>query len=498
VPFLDALSLACSPETLLLVCLGVLFGLIFGAIPGLTATLAVVILIPITYGLDAVSGIAMLIGVYIGGISGGCVSAILIGMPGTPSSITTTFDGFPLAKQGLGGKAMGAAITSNAFGSLFSGLALAALAPQIAKFALQFGAFEYVAVIIFGLTAVISLSGDSLLKGFITTAFGLMLCTIGLDPIDGTLRNTFGLEFLTGGITAIPALIGLFVVSQVFKELETITEKYLVPKDRSKNVLLNWQELKKSAGNIVRSGTVGTLIGILPGIGGSLANFVAYDLQKKADPDPESYGKGNIQGIIASEVSNNAVVGGALVPLLALGIPGDSVTAALMGGLQLHGLDPGPLLFTEHLSFVYALFIDYVIAVAAMFFIMWLAGSRIFPIALRMPKTYLLPIVLIASVVGCYNLGYSSQDMWVALAFGVIGYFFNQYQYPSAPLVISLVLGRILEKQMRTGLIQSSGSILPMFTSPIALVFLLLALVSLGYSLRMIWQRRQNKSALGS
>lgn len=483
-------------KTIVLIVLGVLLGLIFGAIPGLTGTLAVVILIPITYGLTAIEGLSMLIGVYIGGISGGCVSAILLGMPGTPSSITTAFDGFPLAKKGYAGKAMGAAIMSNFYGSVFAWLLLITIAPKIAHFALKFGPFEYMAVIVFGLTTVISLSGKSLFKGLIMTFLGLFLCTVGLDPIGGTMRNTLGFEFLAGGITAIPAMIGLFVVSQVFKELENLSEKYLIPKDKTKNVLLNRSELKASLVNFGRSGIVGTFIGILPGIGGSLANFVAYDLAKKTDPNPDSFGKGNIQGVIASETANNAVVAGALIPLLALGIPGDSVTAALMGGLQLHGLQPGPLLFSENLGFVYGLFISFLVAVIAMFMLMWWGGSRIFPIALRIPKTYLLPIVLMASIVGCYNLSYSLQDMWIALLFGVIGYFLLKKDYPLTPLVISLILGRIFETQMRIGLIKSSGSLAPLLTSPIAIAFLTAAFLSILYSILNAWKNYKKEQTI--
>ena len=281
-------------------------------------------------------------------------------------------------------------------------------------------------------------------------------------------------------------MIGLFVVSQVLKEMESISQKYLVPKGETGGVVMTMKEFKQSIGNFIRSGMIGVLIGILPGIGGALANFVAYDQAKKADPDPSSFGKGNIQGIVASETSNNAVIGGALIPLLSLGIPGDAVTAVLLGGLQLHGLAPGPLLIVEHPELVYGVFVSFLIATAAMYVIMMLAGRRIFPLILRVQKSYLLPLVLVASLIGSYNLDYSLSDIWTALIFGVLGYLFQKKSYPLTPIVISLVLGKMLEKQLRLGLIQSSGSLLPFVTRPISLLFLVAAVVSIVISLKKL------------
>lgn len=479
----EALGQVLTVQTILLILGGVIWGLVFGIVPGLTATLAVVVLVPMTYGFTPVQGIAMLLGVYIGAISGGLVSAILVGMPGTPASITTAFDGYPLAKQGLGRKALGAGITSNLVGTLFGWVFLVTLAPQLAKFALGFGAFEYVAVVIFGLTAVVSLSGDSLGKGLIMAMFGLVLSTIGIDPIFGASRNTFDFEFMRSGISAIPAMIGLFVISQIFKELEQPAQKYLIPKAEKVSAFLSLKEWKESASNFIRSSFIGVLIGILPGIGGSLANFVSYDQAKKASKNPETFGKGNLQGIIASESANNATIGGAMITLIALGIPGDAVTAVLLGGLQLHGLNPGPLLIVEHPILVYSVFISFLIATLIMFILM-LAGVKVFPFILRIQKSYLLSIILTAGIIGCYNLKYSIQDVWVALAFGIIGYFLIKKEYPLTPLVISLVLGTLFESQLRTGLLQSNGSLLPLFTRPVACVFIIASVISLIIALK--------------
>jgi putative tricarboxylic transport membrane protein len=487
----EALSQVLTVTNLILIFGGVVWGLIFGIIPGLTATLAVVVLVPITYGLSPIAGISMLIGVYIGGISGGLVTAILVGMPGTPSSITTAFDGFPLTKQGLGGKALGTGIISNLVGSLFGLLFLITLAPQIAKFALRFGAFEYVAVILFGLTAVVSLSGKSLFKGLIMAIFGLLLSTIGMDPTYGMARNTFGLNFLNNGIGAIPAMIGLFVISQIFKEIENLSQKYIIPKCKTGNSFLSFKEFKQSITNFIRSGLIGVFIGILPGIGGALANFVAYDQAKKASKDPDSFGKGNIQGIIASETANNAVIAGALIPMLSLGIPGDAVTAALLGGLQLHSISPGPLLMVEHADLVYGVFASFFIASIFMFLVM-LAGVKIFPTVLRVGKSILLPLVLVAGIVGCYNLQYSLQDVWVAVIFGFIGYMLLKKDYPLTPVVISLLLGKTFENQLSIALIQNNGSLLPLISRPFSVIFIIMALISVMIPLKKSWDSKKS------
>ncbi len=469
--------------TVLWVFIGTLFGLIFGIIPGLTAMLAVIILIPVTYGMDAVTGVSMLIGVYIGGISGGVVAAVLLGMPGTPSSITTAFDGFPLAKQGKAGKALGIGITSNLVGCMIGWFFLVTAAPLIAQFAVNFGPVEYVSVVLFGLTVVVSLSGDSLSKGTLMAIFGLMLSTIGIDPINGMTRNTLNLTFLEGGISFVPALIGLFVVGQVFNELEDVAT-YVIPKTAIGRVTMTWQEIKDSASNFLRSGLIGVFIGILPGVGASLGTFVAYDQAKKASGDPDSFGKGNIQGVVASETSNNAVIGGALIPMLALGIPGDAVTAALLGGLQIHGIEPGPLLGTEHPELIVGVFGYFLISTLCMFLMMMLAGAKIFPLILRAKKSYLLPVVLVTSLIGCYNIGYSVTDVWVSFVFGIIGYFFSKHGYPLVPLVITIVLGGMFEKQLRTAMLLTDGQILPFFTTPLSAVFLALSVLSVYLALR--------------
>ena len=412
-----------DPVSFALITGGTIFGIIFGAIPGLTATLAVILLIPLSYGLEPTQGISMLVGVYIGGISGGVVAAVLLGMPGTPSSMVTVLDGFALAKQGRAGKALGAGVTANLAGSFIGWLFLIALAPQVARFALEFGPIENTAVLLFGFTAVISLSGGSITKGIIAAS--------------------------------------------------RLTDRFM-----------SLTELRASLPNFIRSGLIGTAIGILPGIGGTLASVVAYDQQKRAAKHPENYGRGELQGIIASETANNATIGGALIPFLALGIPGDTVTAALLGGLQIHGLDPGPILFSRHMDMVYGVFVAFILSCVVMYVFMQFVGTYVFPVALRLQKKYILPLVMVMSLIGCYNMEYSMMAVWVALAFGVLGYVLKKFRYPLMPLIIGLILGPMFERELRLACIQAGGSFAEFLSSPIALVFLALTVLSLAVALR--------------
>ena len=473
-----------DPVSFALITGGTIFGIIFGAIPGLTATLAVILLIPLSYGLEPTQGISMLVGVYIGGISGGVVAAVLLGMPGTPSSMVTVLDGFALAKQGRAGKALGAGVTANLAGSFIGWLFLIALAPQVARFALKFGPIENTAVLLFGFTAVISLSGGSITKGICMTALGMAFSTVGVDPISSMERNTLGFSVLTNGISQMPAMIGLFVVAQAFAEMDTLSERFIIAASRLTDRFMSLTELRASLPNFIRSGLIGTAIGILPGIGGTLASVVAYDQQKRAAKHPENYGRGELQGIIASETANNATIGGALIPFLALGIPGDTVTTALLGGLQIHGLDPGPILFSRHMDMVYGVFVAFILSCVVMYVFMQFVGTYVFPVALRLQKKYILPLVMVMSLIGCYNMEYSMMAVWVALAFGVLGYVLKKFRYPLMPLIIGLILGPMFERELRLACIQAGGSFAEFLSSPIALVFLALTVLSLAVALR--------------
>lgn len=467
---IDSLLQLASSSAMIYLGLGALLGLVFGAIPGLTATLAVVILIPLTYSLDIISGVAMLIGAYMGGISGGFVAAIMLNMPGTPSSITTTFDGFPLAQQGKAGKALGVGNTSNLVGSLIGWLFLLCLAPLLSKIALGFSAFEYTVALLFGFTAVIALSGKSLVKGLIAALLGLTLTLIGYDTLTGMPRATYNIGLLRSGVSYMAVMIGVYVVAEVFSQVEEIAKTYIVPQQEIKDAHMTIKEFKQSIPNFLRSGIIGTCIGILPGIGGAFASFVTYDQAKKASKEPDSFGKGNIQGIVATETGNNAVIGGALIPFVSLGIPGDVVTAALLGGLMIQGVSPGPLFSTEHPDVVFVIYNSVLLAAILCFIFMQLVGIQLFPKALRIPKYILLPVVLIMALVGTYNMNYSTSDVWFAVIFGAVGYLMDKAKVPKSPMVIAMILGSNFETYLRTALTISGGSVLPFFTRPICIV----------------------------
>lgn len=459
---------------------GVALGLVFGAIPGLSATLAVVLLIPFTYSMSTEAGLATLIGAYVGGISGGLVSAVMINMPGTPSSVATTFDGFPMAQQGRAGKALGVAVISSFIGTVASWVVLVCFAPALSRLALQFGPYEMVGAILFGFTAVISLSGESIHKGVISALLGLTLCLVGIDNFSFAKRATFGNPMLSGGIPYMPALIGMFVISEIFTQFEKIDEKYIVPKQKFDQCYMTLKELRESVPNFIRSSVIGIFIGILPGIGGSFSNFVTYDLAKRSSKDPDSFGKGNYQGIVASETGNNATIGGALIPMVAMGIPGDIVTAALMGGLMLKGAAPGPYFIREHAELANTIFNSVLVSSFFMLILMLVIGVRVFPTILRLPKVILLPVVMVMALAGIYNINYSIAEIFVGLMMGFAGYLLDKFKYPKTPLVITLILGKNFEVYLRRALSMSKGSLLPFVTRPYSILFLIATAAALA------------------
>lgn len=466
-----------QPSCLILILFGTFFGIIFGAIPGLTATMGVALLIPFTFNMPSIEGIALLIGVFIGGISGGLISASLLGMPGTPSSVATTFDAYPMVKKGQAGQALGIGIFSSFFAGITTAFGLALLAPQIAKIALKFGYFEYFSLGIFALTIVVTLSKGGMIKGLLAGSFGLMFSFFGAAPIDMTSRFTFGFKSMKGGFSLLPVLIGLFAISQIMKDI-TESSKVLVPKIDTKNIFPPLSLFKQDWKNLIRSTFIGFFIGILPGIGGATANVVAYGQAKYSSNHPEKFGTGYAPGIIASESANNATTGGALIPLITMGIPGDSVTAILLGGLMIHGLHPGPMLFKYNPDVVYSIFISVFVANIFMLIIMIL-GIRFFILVLKTPKKYLLPIILILCVVGSFALNNRIFDVWSLFIFGFIGFLLEKLKFPLTPVILGIILGPIIEINIRQGLMASNGSLLPIFTRPISLVFIILSVFSI-------------------
>lgn len=467
-----------SWHTLFLIVGGVFLGLIFGAVPGLTSTLAIALLLPLTYSMDPAAGMALLSAIYIGGVSGGQITAILLNMPGTSASIATTYDGHPMALQGKPGKALSYGIFASFFGGMSSLIALVAIAPVLAKIALGFQSFEYFAAAVFGLTVVVGLSDKSILKCLISAALGVLLATVGMDPLSSVPRFTMGLERFQSGFDLVPSLIGLFVVSEIFSQMTIVAKQYIFESKKIDSMWLKLTDLSGQWVNLLRSSAIGVIIGMLPGIGGTVANLFAYDQAKKFSKHPEKFGTGIPDGIIAPEAANNAVSSGAFIPMLTLGIPGNSVTAVLMGGLIIHGITPGPMLFQEHLPLVYSLFVALLVANIVMVILNYGVMIRFFTWALRVPKKVLLPTILVMCVAGTYTLRYNIFDLWTLAIFGTMGYILSRFGYSLTAVVLGLILGPMVELQLRSSLMATGGSWVPFFTRPYCIVIWALTILS--------------------
>ncbi len=477
-----------DPISLLIIILGVTLGIVFGAIPGLSATMALALFLPITYRMTPISGIILLISLYIGGISGGLISAILTRIPGTPSSVATCFDGYPMTAKGEGPKALGVGIVYSFIGTIMSTIVLIFLAPWLAKIAIKFGAYEYFSVALFSLTMMAGLSGKSMIKGLISGFMGCIFATIGMDSIGSVQRYTFGSVQLSSGFNILPVLIGLFAISEILITAEKA--KYATKLDAVqvdikgiKGFGFTWKEFIEQKWNMLISGLMGIGIGILPGIGGGVANVMAYGAVKNRSKYPEKFGTGIIDGVVATETSNNAAIGGALVPLLALGIPGDTVTAMLLGGLTIQGIAPGPLMFTQNVDIVYAIFLTMIIGAFSMLFIEFY-GLRGFAALLKIPKHYLLPGIFLFCIIGSFGIGNRLFDVWTVLLFGVLGFAFHKVDIPPSPFILGFIIGPIMETNLRRGLMFSQGDYTAFLTEPISAFFLVAAALSITLTVR--------------
>lgn len=479
---------------------GVVLGLVVGAIPGLTISLGMVLLLPLTFGLDSITAMALLLGLFAAGMTGGSYSAILMNIPGTPSASATGLDGHPLAQAGQAGKALGVSVVSSFYGGLFSLACLVLSAPIIARVALQFGAPEQFALMTLGLTLICAFAGQSLLKGLISGVLGLLLTTVGQDPLMGTPRFAFGWVELQAGILFIPAMIGLFAIPQVIQGMGRHAAE-VIPRFRVglTQMLPSWRELLALHRSMLVGSAIGTGIGAIPGTGGPIAVFLAYDAARRISRDPSVFGRGSMEGVAAPEAANNGVTGGALVPMLTLGIPGDPITAILLGALIIQGLAPGPLLFREHPEFVYGVFWALLLAnvmtlAVAILSVRWMVQ------VLRIPQRVLIPAIALLCIVGAYGIRNTFFDSLVMVAFGALGYAFRRYGFPVVPMIIGLVLGGELEEQFRLSLILSAGDATVFLRHPIAAGFLALTVLAFaGPWLRAAWARwqRGGKPAAG-
>ncbi|MEP1208799.1 MAG: tripartite tricarboxylate transporter permease [Rhizobiaceae bacterium] len=472
-------------KTILLMVVGASAGLIAGAIPGFTIAMAVVLTLPFTFGMEASQGIATMIGVYVGGLSGGLMSGILIGIPGTPSSVATTFDGFPMARKGEPGFALGLGVWSSFFGGIVSTVLLIAVAPQLARVGLEFQPWDYFALIFFALTVTASLAGENMIKGLISGALGLIIATVGEDDINGVKRFAFGNEYLGEGFAFLPVLIGLFAFSQLMSDVRdrTAARKAL---SEMKDVDIRIEHMRalktifRDWINIIRSSFIGVFTGVLPAAGSSISNILAYDQAKKASPTPEKFGTGYAGGIIAPESANNATAGGALITMMALGIPGDVITAVMLGALLIHDVIPSPAFISEQPKIAYAIFIAFFLA-NILVLALQSGALRGFVLITKVRMYVLASIILVYCGIGVFSLNNIVNDMWTLAIFGVIGYIMRILKFPLAPMILGVVLGPIAERWLSRSLALSTD-VSEFFTHPWSLFFIIVSVFSIAFS----------------
>ena len=471
--FITALQESISLQCILFCFFGVLLGIIVGAIPGLTATMAIAILIPFTYSMDMIPAIAMLLGVYNGGVYGGSIAAILMGVPGTPAASMTSLDGFPMARRGEGGKAIGIATVCSFIGGIIGCICLLIFCSLLASVAKSFGFSEYFVLTVFALVIISNASGD-IVKGLIAAAFGVIVSIVGTDAMTGCARFNFGIVSLLSGISLIPCLIGLFGVSELINQLYNLSDE---PKPRQQvgKVFPGFKLLWKLKGVILRSAVTGTLIGALPGTGGTVGAFTAYNYEKSRSSDPESFGKGNPVGIAAPESANNAAIGGALIPMLALAVPGDGITAILMGAFVLHGVYCGPTIFTEAPELVYATYIFEIIANIGMV-AFGLLFARWFAKVIDLDDRILIPVILLICMIGAFSASNHMYQIVVMIVFGIIGFIFKKTGIDPGTAILGIVLGKLSEVKFRSAMAMSRGN-LAVFFRPICMVIWIIAIL---------------------
>lgn len=476
---LQAMAMLCTIENIFLLLAGTAVGIFIGAMPGLSVNMGLALLFPVTFSVGGIGGIVMLLGIYCGAIYGGSITAILLRTPGTPASAATALDGYPLAiTKRQPGRALSISTTASLFGGVFSTFCLVLFAPMLAKIALQFSKPEYFALAIFGISMITSVSNGSILKGIIGCLIGLFIATIGLDAMSGMERFTLGTLYLSGGISFMPILIGLFALTQVFVNVEDNYKQQVKQKLKIDSVLPSWADFKLTFSTLIRSSCIGTFIGCVPGTGGDISSWISYDQAKRWAKDKSNFGKGDPRGIAASEAGNNAIVGGAFIPVLTLGIPGDGATAIILGALMVHGMQPGPLLFVDHAPDVYAIFLGMMAANIVMG-LMGYSLIRMFVKVVNVPRVYLLPIITVMAVLGTYSYNNSMNDVMVMLASGIIGYFMYKTGMTVPGIIIGIILGSLAEQNFTGSLLMSDGSLSIFFTNPICAVFLILSLISL-------------------
>ncbi|EMP4392286.1 tripartite tricarboxylate transporter permease [Vibrio fluvialis] len=472
-----------SFNLLALTALGTFLGIYIGAIPGLSVTMAVSILISFTFPWDLNNALCLMVGVYMGGVYGGSRTAILLNIPGAPSAIATALDGYPLAEKGEAGRAIGLTTIMSVIGGFVGILVLSFAAPLVSTFAIQFQPRDYLMIGMLGIMLISSLSNGSFAKGMFTGALGILVGTVGLDPMTAEERFTFGIVELWDGINPIAVMIGMFGLSEVLSQLHNIDKTVI--KQKLTKIIPGWMDVRRYLPLSIKSSLMGVIVGALPGTGGDIASLMAYDYAKRTTKNPEvPFGQGAKEGLVAPESANNAAVGGAYIPMLTLGIPGDAVTAVFIGALFIHGLNPGPLLLAENPSIFW--FTVGNLTLANIFVLIFgLTGIKVFSKLVSCPKGILMPLIVVLSVVGAYAINNSITDVWWMMAFGILGYFMRQYNYPIAPVILGVILSSLMDQNWRRAMLAEQDSVIGLiqgiFTSPISSVLaVMIALIYLS------------------
>ena len=476
--FFSALLVLMQPLNLIAILVCTTIGIILGAIPGLTGSMGMTIILPLTFGLDTNLSFAMLIGMWIGGTSGGFISATLLGIPGAPSSVATCFDAYPMCKRGEAYRALLIGIFASFIGTAGSVLIAAAITPFIASWAVKLGPWEYFSLCFCAVTMVSSLVKGNLFKGFMGAGIGLLLSTVGLSPLDGAYRFTFGSANMTGGIEMLAMMLGFYAIKQILEDYAS-GQQSLAPADdvKGRGIGIVFRDMKENIGTLIQSFLIGLWIGFLPGMGSGLSNLVAYARCKSSAKDGEKFGKGHPGGIFASETSNNASIGGAVIPMIALGIPGDTVTALLLSGLTIHGLQAGPLFMRNNPGLAYLIFAGIFMA-ALLTLVIQLFGTRLFPKILSLPANYLYSVIIVMCFIGAFISRNTIFNIFLMLGLVVLGVLLDWCEIPLSPLLLAYILGPQLESYFRKGISYTPDGILTFFTRPVSCLFLIIAVLS--------------------
>lgn len=486
-------------RNILAMILGTAGGIAIGVLPGFTAAMGVALLVPITFAMSAETGLVMLAGIYNGAIYGGSISATLLRVPGTPASIATLYDGYPMAQKGRADEALELGLSASVFGGVFSAIVLLFMAPPLAELSLKFGAAEFFWLAILGLSLVVTLSEGSLVKGFMSACLGLLIGVVGMDPTFARPRFTFGIPDLMGGFDVVSLLIGIYSIPQVLNFAESCLDAGVMEAAGQAVERIKcrpFQSFKEFWRTYVRSSVIGTVVGIIPAAGGNIASIVGYNEAKRASKHPELFGTGYGEGIVASEAANNAMTGGSLVPLLALGVPGSAVAAIMLGAFMIHGLNVGPELFTKNADVVYTFMLGMLFTNIIMLFLGFYGARKVFVHVTRVPKSILGPVIAILCVTGSFAIRNSMFDVFVMLGFGFVGYIMEKCDYPMAPVALALILGPMAEANLRRALIIQSNPFSALLGSPLSVILCAICVLSVGSSI-MQQHRRARRAQVG-